>query len=312
VTAYVTRRLLQVIPTVVGITFIVFMVVRFSGDPIAIYLGNEDLAVGQLTEAQIEAIRVRLGLDQPLIVQYGLFLRDLLRGDFGRSFIYQNQDALRLVLQRLPATAQLAAAAFVLAVLISLPAGIIAATNRNRWPDTLANFYSVVGEAVPNFWLGIMLILLFAVELRWLPVSGIGTPAHLIMPALALGSGMSALLMRLIRSNLLDVMQLDYIRTARAKGLPTRSVLFKHALRNASISYVTVLGLSVPSLLSGSVVTESIFAWPGMGLLFITAINGRDMAVVQAVVIFTAFLVIVGNLVVDLVYVLIDPRIEYA
>jgi peptide/nickel transport system permease protein len=312
VTAYVLRRLLQVIPTVVGITFIVFVVVRFSGDPIAIYMGNEDLAVGQLTEEQVDAIRARLGLDRPLLVQYGLFLREMLRGDFGRSFIYQNQDALGLVLQRLPATAQLAAAAFALAVLISLPAGIIAATNRNRWPDTIANFYSVVGEAIPNFWLGIMLILLFAVELRWLPVSGIGTPAHLIMPALALGSGMSALLMRLIRSNLLDVMQLDYIRTARAKGLPGRTILFKHALRNASISYVTVLGLSVPSLLSGSVVTESIFAWPGMGLLFITAINGRDMAVVQAVVIFTAFLVIVGNLVVDLVYVLIDPRIEYA
>src|SRR5690606_8051072 len=184
--------------------------------------------------------------------------------------------------------------------------------NRNRWPDSLANFYAVVGEAIPSFWLGIMLILLFGVQLRWLPVSGVGSFAHLVMPALALGSGMSALLMRLIRSNLLDVMQLDYIRTARAKGLTNRKVLYKHALRNAAISYVTVLGLSVPGLLSGSVVTESIFAWPGMGLLFITAINGRDMAVVQAVVIFTSFLVIVGNLVVDLVYVLIDPRIEYA
>jgi peptide/nickel transport system permease protein len=311
VTSYVVRRLLQVIPTIVGITFIVFVVVRFSGDPIAIYLGNEDLAVGQMSEEQIAAIRRRLGLDRPILVQYGLFLTDLVRGDFGRSFIFQNQPALGLVLQRLPATAQLAAAAFAIAVLVSLPAGIVAALHRNRWPDTIANFYSVVGEAIPNFWLGIMLILFFAVELRWLPVSGIGTPAHLVMPAIALGSGMSALLMRLIRSNLLDVMQLDYIRTARAKGLPMRRVIFKHALRNASISYVTVLGLSVPGLLSGSVITESIFAWPGMGLLFITAINGRDMAIVQAVVIFTAFLVIVGNLVVDLVYVLIDPRIEY-
>jgi peptide/nickel transport system permease protein len=312
VTAYVIRRLLQVIPTIIGITCIVFVVVRFSGDPIAIYLGNEDLAVGQLTEEQVVAIRARLGLDRSLPEQYGLFLRDLVRGDFGRSFIYQNQPALGLVLQRLPATATLAGAALLIAILVSLPAGIIAATNRNRWPDAVANFYSVAGEAVPNFWLGIMLILLFGVNLRWLPVSGIGTPAHLVMPALALGSGMSALLMRLIRSNLLDVMQLDYVRTARAKGLTNRAVLYKHALRNAAISYVTVLGLSVPGLLSGSVVTESIFAWPGMGLLFITAINGRDMAVVQAVVIFTSFLVILGNLVVDLVYVLIDPRIEYA
>jgi peptide/nickel transport system permease protein len=301
-----------VIPTIIGITCIVFVVVRFSGDPIAIYLGNEDLAVGQLTEEQVVAIRARLGLDRSLPEQYGLFLRDLVRGDFGRSFIYQNQPALGLVLQRLPATATLAGAALLIAILVSLPAGIIAATNRNRWPDAVANFYSVAGEAVPNFWLGIMLILLFGVNLRWLPVSGIGTPAHLVMPALALGSGMSALLMRLIRSNLLDVMQLDYVRTARAKGLTNRAILYKHALRNAAISYVTVLGLSVPGLLSGSVVTESIFAWPGMGLLFITAINGRDMAVVQAVVIFTSFLVILGNLVVDLVYVLIDPRIEYA
>jgi peptide/nickel transport system permease protein len=312
VTAYVIRRLLQVIPTIVGITCIVFVVVRFSGDPIAIYLGNEDLAVGQLTPEQVEAIRARLGLDRPLFVQYALFLRDLAQGDFGRSFVYQNQPALQLVLQRLPATATLAGAALLIAVLVSLPAGIIAATNRNRWPDALANFYSVIGEAIPSFWLGIMLILLFAVELRWLPVSGVGTPAHLVMPALALGSGMSALLMRLIRSNLLDVMQLDYIRTARAKGLPGHRVLFKHGLRNAAISYVTVLGLSVPGLLSGSVVIESIFAWPGMGLLFITAINGRDMAIVQAVVVFTSVLVILGNLAVDLIYVLIDPRIEYA
>lgn len=311
-TTYVIRRLLQVIPTVLGITCLVFVIVRFSGDPVAIYLGNDDATVAQLTQEQEQAIRVRLGLDRPLLVQYGLFLRGLAQGDFGRSFVYQNQPALRLVLQRLPATAQLAVAALLIGVLISLPAGIIAALNRNRWPDQLANFYAVVGEAIPNFWLGIMLILLFAVRLGWLPVSGIGTAAHLVMPAVALGGSMSALLMRLIRSNLLDVLRLDYVRTARAKGLPERQVLFKHALRNAALSYVTVLGLSVPGLLSGSVVVESIFAWPGMGLLFITAINGRDMAVVQAVVVFTSMLVIVGNLLVDIAYVLIDPRIDYA
>ncbi len=311
-TTYVVKRLLQVIPTILGITCIVFIVVRLSGDPVAIFMGNEDLAVGQLTTEQVDAIHRRLGLDKPIPVQFLLYLRDLMRGEFGRSFVYQNQPALPLVLQRLPATAELAGAALLIAILISLPAGIIAATNRNRWPDSLANFYAVAGEAVPNFWLGIMLILLFAVKLRWLPVSGVGSLAHLVMPAFALGSGMSALLMRLIRSNLLDVMQLDYVRTARAKGLTPRAVLLKHALRNAAISYVTVLGLSVPGLLSGSIVTESIFAWPGMGLLFITAINGRDMAVVQAIVIFTSLLVILGNLIVDIAYVLIDPRIEYA
>lgn len=311
-TAYVIRRLLQVIPTILGITLLLFTVMRLSGDPVAIYLGNDDMVVGQISDEQLEAIRERLGLNQPLPIQYLHFLSNMLRGDFGRSFIYSNQPALPIVLQRLPATAALGGAALLIGILISLPAGIIAARNRNKWPDTVASIYSVIGEAVPNFWLGIMLILLFAVHWRALPVSGIGTPLHLVLPAFTLGTGMSALLMRLIRSNLLEVMELDYIRTARAKGLSSRSVLFKHGLRNAAISYVTVLGLSVPGMLSGSVVTESIFAWPGLGLLFITAINGRDMAVVQAIVVFTALLVILGNLLVDLLYIVIDPRISYS
>lgn len=308
---YVLRRLLQVIPTIVGITLLLFVVVRLSGDPLAIYLGDDDMVVGQVGNDQVEALRARLGLDQPLPLQYVYFLRDALQGNFGRSFIYQNQPALPLVVRRLPATAALGGAALLIGILISLPAGLIAARFRNRFPDTFASFYAVVGEAIPNFWLGIMLILLFSVNLRVLPVSGSGTWRHLILPAFTLGTGMSALLMRLLRGNLIEVMSLDYIRTARAKGLSARSVLFKHGLRNAAISYITVLGLSVPGLLSGSVVTESIFAWPGMGLLFITAINGRDMAVVQAIVVFTAFLAILGNLIVDLVYVVVDPRITY-
>lgn len=311
-TAYVVRRLLQVIPTVLGITLLLFIVMRLSGDPVAIYLGNDDMVVGQMSDEQIAAIRQQLGLDKPIIIQYGNFLFDMVRGDFGRSFIYQNQPALPIVLQRLPATALLGGAALLIGILISLPAGIIAAQFRNRWPDTVTSIYSVAGEAIPNFWLGIMLILLFAVHWQVLPVSGTGSAMHLILPAFTLGTGMSALLMRLIRGSLLEVMELDYIRTAKAKGLAPRTVLFKHGLRNAAISYVTVLGLSVPGMLSGSVVTESIFAWPGLGLLFITAINGRDMAVVQAIVVFTALLVILGNLLVDLLYVVIDPRISYS
>src|SRR5690554_3827375 len=240
-TAYVIRRLLQVIPTVLGITLLLFVVMRMSGDPVAIYLGNDDMVVGQLSDEQIEAIREQLGLNAPLPLQYLYFLRDMVQGDFGRSFIYQNQPALPLVLQRLPATALLGGAALLIGILISLPAGIIAASYRNRWPDAVASFYSVVGEAVPNFWLGIMLILLFAVQWQVLPVSGTGSLLHLVLPAFTLGTGMSALLMRLIRGNLLEVMELDYIRTARAKGLSPRSVLFKHGLRNAAISYVTVL-----------------------------------------------------------------------
>lgn len=308
---FIIRRFLQLIPTVLGITLLVFVVVRVSGDPVAAYLGNEETAVAELTEVQVQAIRARLGLDQPLPVQYLVFLRNMLVGDLGESFIYQNQSAIDLVRQRLPATAQLAGAAFVFGVLISLPAGIVAAMYRNKLPDTLANLYAILGEAMPNFWVGIMLILLFSVALGWLPVSGRGGPAHLVLPAITLGTSMSALLMRLIRSSLLDVLRLDYVRTARAKGLNPRTVLFKHALRNAAISYVTVLGLSVTSLLSGSVVVESVFAWPGLGLLFITAIGGRDMAVIQAIVIFTALLVILGNLLVDIIYTVLDPRIQY-
>lgn len=311
-TAYIIRRILQVIPILIGITFIVFIVVRFSGDPIAIYFGNDDGAISSLTDAQIAAIEQLLGLDKPILIQYFDYLTGLIKGDFGRSFIYQNQPALPLVLQRLPATAQLAVASLAVGILLSLPTGILAAMYRNRLPDHISSFMAVVGEAIPNFWLGIMLILLFGVQLGWLPVSGTGSPWHVLMPALALGSGMSAMLMRLIRNSFLDVLSLDYVRTARAKGVPERTVIVKHVLRNASLSYVTVLGLSIPNLLSGSVVTESIFAWPGMGLLFITAINGRDMAVVQAIVLFTSFLVIVGNLLVDIAYVLLDPRIEYA
>lgn len=311
-TAYVIRRILQVIPILIGITFIVFIVVRFSGDPIAIYFGNDDGAISSLTDAQIAAIEQLLGLDKPILVQYFEYLTGLIKGDFGRSFIYQNQPALPLVLQRLPATAQLAVASLAVGILLSLPTGILAAMYRNRLPDHISSFMAVVGEAIPNFWLGIMLILLFGVQLGWLPVSGTGSPWHVVMPALALGSGMSAMLMRLIRNSFLDVLSFDYVRTARAKGVPERTVIVKHVLRNASLSYVTVLGLSIPNLLSGSVVTESIFAWPGMGLLFITAINGRDMAVVQAIVLFTSFLVIIGNLLVDIAYVLLDPRIEYA
>lgn len=311
-TAYVIRRLLQVIPTVLGITMLLFIVMRLSGDPVAIYLGDDDQVVGQMSDEQLDAIRERLGLNQPIALQYVSFLGNMFKGDFGRSFIYQNQPALPIVLQRLPATAALGGAALLVGILISLPAGIMAARFRNRWPDTLASIYSVLGEAVPNFWLGIMLILLFAVQWQLLPVSGTGSAKHLLLPAITLGTGMSALLMRLIRGNLLEVMELDYIRTARAKGLSPRTVLYKHGLRNAAISYVTVLGLSVPGMLSGSVVTESVFAWPGLGLLFITAINGRDMAVVQAIVIFTALLVILGNLIVDVLYVVIDPRISYS
>jgi peptide/nickel transport system permease protein len=310
-TVYVIKRLFQVIPTLIGITLLVFVVLRLAGDPVAAYLGSEDAEVAALAPAQVAAIREKLGLDKPLVVQYLVYVGNVVRGDFGSSFIYQGRGAGSLLMERLPNTALLAAAALLVALLISLPGGILAALFRNRWPDTLVNVYSVLGDAMPSFWLGVMLILLFSVELQWLPVSGNGTFKHLVLPALTLGTSMAALLTRLMRGNMVEVLNLDYVRTAKAKGLAPRTVTFKHALRNALLSYVTLLGLAVPGLLGGSVIVERIFAWPGIGLLFINALSGRDMALIQTVVIFTSALVVLANLVVDVVYTLIDPRIQY-
>lgn len=280
--------------------------VRVSGDPVTLLLPED------APPEQVAQLRESLGLDRPLPEQYARFLRDLLRGDFGTSIRYRGQAALPVVLERLPATLELAAASILVAVLISLPLGILAATRRGRLPDYGATSFAVLGQAMPNFWLGIMLILVFGVHLRWFPVSGRGTTAHLVLPALTLGTALAALLMRLLRSTMLEVLSQDFVRTARAKGLRERVVLFKHAIRNALIAYVTVLGLQVATLMAGAVVTEQVFAWPGIGLLAIQAINIRDMAVVQTVVIVVALIVMVANLLVDLLYALIDPRIQYA
>ncbi|MDQ3457913.1 MAG: ABC transporter permease [Deinococcota bacterium] len=305
-TAYILRRLLQMIPVVLGITVIVFVLLRISGDPVTLMLPED------ATQEQVRQLRESLGLDRPLFEQYLIFLSNLVQGDFGESIRYRGQPALPIVLERLPATLELTLAAMLVGVMISLPAGIIAAVNRNRWPDYGATTFAIMGEAMPNFWLGIMLILIFSVQLGWLPVSGRGGLQYLILPALTLGTALAALLMRLMRSSLLEVLGQDYVRTARAKGLRGRMVLLKHAVRNALLAYVTVLGLQVASLMAGAVVTEQVFAWPGIGLLAIQAINSRDMAIVQAVVIVASLIVMSANLLVDLLYALIDPRIHYS
>lgn len=303
---YVLRRLVQMIPVLIGITLIVFVLLRVSGDPVVLMLPED------APREQIEALRRNLGLDRPIPEQYLLFLRDLVRGDFGRSIRYGNQDVLEIVLERLPATLELAAAAILVALLISVPAGVVAATRRRRLPDHAATTFSVLGEAMPNFWLGIMLILVFAVNLRFLPVSGRGTLAHLVLPAVTLGTGLAAVLTRLLRSSLIEALNQDYVRTAHAKGARPSVVLVKHAMRNALLGYLTVLGLQMASLLAGSVVTEQVFAWPGIGLLAVQAINSRDMAIVQAIVIVSSLVVMVANLVVDVLYAVIDPRIQYS
>jgi peptide/nickel transport system permease protein len=294
------------VPVILGITLIVFVLVRLSGDPVVLLLPED------ADPEQIVMLREALGLDRPVLVQYAIFMRDLLRGDFGDSLRYTGQAALPIVLERLPATLQLTTAALLVAVLISLPAGVVAAVYRGRWPDVLATGLAVLGQAMPNFWVGIMLIGVLSVTLGWFPVSGREGWNAIILPAVTLGTSLAALLTRLMRSSLLEVINLDYVRTARAKGQRPRTVLGKHALRNALLSYVTVLGLQLASLMAGAVVTEQVFAWPGIGLLAIQAINSRDMAVVQAVVVVAALIVMGANLLVDLLYALIDPRISYA
>ena len=293
------------IPVVIGITLIVFVLVRISGDPVVLMLPED------AEQWQVEALREALGLDRPIPTQYVMYLRDLLRGDFGTSLRYTNQAALPIVLERLPATLQLTLAALVVAVVISFPLGIIAAVYRNRWPDVFSTSFAVLGQAMPNFWLGIMLILVFAVFLGWLPVSGRAGVASYVLPAITLGTALAALLTRLMRSSLLEVLNQDYVRTATAKGLQRRSVLLKHAVRNALLAYVTVLGLQVATLMAGAVVTEQVFAWPGIGLLAIQAINSRDMPIIQGVVVVAALIVMTANLAVDVLYALIDPRISY-
>ncbi|MCP1182398.1 ABC transporter permease [Paenibacillus sp. 1781tsa1] len=302
---YIVRSLLQIVPVLFIITMIVFILVHVTGDPVAMMLPDTATAEDR------QVLRAALGLDRPLYVQYSIFVSNLLRGDFGDSFRY-GQAALPIVLERLPASFELATASMVVACCISIPLGIWSAVKRNSFMDLLISGISVLGKAMPNFWVGIMLILLVSVKLEWTPVSGRGGFSHLILPALTLGTGIAAEMTRMIRSSFLEIIGQDYIRTARSKGLREMVVLGKHALRNALIPVVTISGLQLTNLVSGSLVTETVFSWPGMGLLIVQAINTHDMAIIQAAVFIIAFIVILINLLTDIVYKLLDPRIKYS
>lgn len=302
---YVLQRLVQIVPTLFIISAAVFFLVRLSGDPVQLMLPED------ATPAQVEQLRHHLGLDKPILQQFWIFLTNAITGDFGPSIRYPNSAALTVVLERLPATLQLTASALLLAVAVSLPLGIIAAIWHRRAVDYVASTASVIGEAMPGFWIGIMLILVFSVQLGVFPASGRGSPMHIVLPAVTLAASLTAILTRLMRSAMIEVLNNDFIRTAKAKGLPGVAVLLKHALRNSLLSYVTILGLQVASLMAGAVVTEQIFAWPGVGLLAIQAVNTRDMALVQAVLLVTTLIVMFGNLLVDVLYAAIDPRIRY-
>ena len=262
------------------------------------------------TDQERAELREALGLNDPLYIQYFNYMKDVLRGDFGDSLRY-NQPALGIVLERLPASFTLALSSMAVAVLLSVPAGIYSAIKRNTFSDLIITGASVLGKAMPNFWVGIMLILLFSVNLGIFPVSGSGTLAHLVLPSITLGTGIAAEMTRLIRSSMLEVLNSEYIRTARSKGLHEAFVINKHALRNALIPVVTIMALQTSTLIGGTLITETVFSWPGMGQLLVQAVNLRDMAVVQAATFIIAILVILSNLTADLVYRYLDPRIKY-
>ena len=303
--AYLLRRLWQSALTLVGVSLLVFVILRvIPGDPAKMLLpeGAPQSAVEELNRA--------LGLREPLWVQYGIFLRSVVRGDFGQSFQYR-APALRVVVERVPATIQLALAAMVLTVVFGVSIGVLAAVRRGSGYDYAGTVLAVLGQSLPNFWLGIMLILLFGVTLRWLPTSGFQGASYLVLPSITLAAFPTALVARLTRSSLLEILGQDYVRTGRAKGLGERAVILRHALRNATIPLLTLIGLQIGTLLGGAVITESVFAWPGMGKLVVDAIFFRDFPVVQTVLILSATLFVAINLLVDLLYTVLDPRIRY-
>lgn len=312
--AYLTRRAFTLLPILLLMSVMVFGLVRMvPGDPIDVMYGSEGM-----DEIRRAALSQELGLDQPIVVQYGKWLWRAVRGDLGNSY-RAGIPVLELIAQRLPATLLLSFAALFLSLLIAIPLGIAAAVRRNSWIDVTATVFAIVGISLPAFWSGILLVLTFAVWLGWLPSIGyvsprddfLGSISHLILPAITLGWSLAGITTRLARSSMLEELGKDYVRTARGKGLRESAVLLTHALRNALIPTVTMVGLQLGFLIGGTVVVETVFAWPGVGLLVVDSIFARDYPVVQGVVLVIAVLVVAINLLVDVVYTVLDPRIRF-
>lgn len=311
--AYLARRVLSLLPILLLMSVMVFVLIRMvPGDPIDVMYGSEGM-----DDIRRAALSRDLGLDQPVVIQYGKWLLRAVTGDLGRSYRAQ-MPVLQLVGQRLPATLFLSFAALIFSLIIAIPLGVLAAVKRNSWADFGATAFAIFGISLPNFWSGIMLVLVFAVGLKWLPSVGYVPPTqdfvsalrHLILPAVCLGWGLAGTTTRLTRSSLLEELSKDYVRTARGKGLTENVVILGHALRNALIPTVTMIGLQLGFLIGGAVVVETVFAWPGIGLLVVDSIFARDYPVVQGVVLVIAVMVVVVNLAVDVVYTILDPRIR--
>jgi peptide/nickel transport system permease protein len=305
VTGYVVRRVLMLVPVLFGVSLIIFSILKFiPGDPARVMAGMD------ASQEDVENVRRQLGLDQPLYVQYGRFIGNALAGDFGRS-IRSRRPVGEEIANTLPATIQLAVLSMVLATAFGGVLGVIAATRQYTIWDSLTMVLSLLGISVPIFWLGLMLILVFAVQLGWLPAQGRGGPENLILPSVTLGAASAGIIARMMRSSMLEVLRQDYVRTARAKGLGERFVVLRHALKNAAIPAVTVIGLQFGYLLGGAVITETVFAWPGMGRLVVEGIKFRDYPVVQSGILLLALVFSLVNLAVDLLYAYLDPRIRY-
>jgi glutathione transport system permease protein len=305
VLTYLARRAFGAVWALIGVTTVVFIILHLTGDPTAVMMPPE------ATKDEMDAFRRAQGFDRPLIVQFGSFALAAAHGDLGVSLRHQ-EPAMGLALERLPATALLAASAFLIVLLVGVPAGILSALRPRTWIDYTARIVALIGQSAPTYWIGLMLILLFAVRLGWAPASGIGDWHNVVLPAVTLGFFSTAKLMRLTRSSMLEILDADYMRTARAKGLTAGRVALGHGLRNAWLPIVTQLGVELGGLLSGAIITETVFAWPGVGRLAVQAVFERDFPVVEAVVLIAATTFVVLNLAVDLLYAVLDPRIRYA
>lgn len=304
--AYLARRIVIMIPTLLGVVTLTFFLVRVSGDPARFVLGE------YVSNEAIAAFRSEHGLDRPLPLQFLAYIRQITKGDFGNSLRYSDQPVLALFMERLPATLELGLAAYLGAILVGIPAGVFSAIRAGSTGDKLIRISVLFGQAVPGFYLGLLLIILFSLELRLLPTGGRGSIWQLVLPAAALSTRLTALTVRVTRTALLDVVGQDFIRTARSKGLHQSVVIGKHAMRNAMIPIISLLGVQLGSVISGAAVTETVFSWPGVGRFAVTAIATRDYPVVQGTVLLLSLGVLLISLIVDLSYAQFDPRVKYA
>jgi ABC-type dipeptide/oligopeptide/nickel transport system permease component len=301
---FILRRLAMLIPVLVGVSLVAFLILHLApGDPARLMAGID------ASQEDVEMLRHKFGLDRPLPAQYAMFVRGLFTGEL-MSLRYES-PAMEVILPRLKNTLVLACASIVVAVVLGVSAGVLSATHRRSWVDYAATVLSLFGISMPVFWWGLLLMLLFSVKLMWLPSGGMGTIRHIILPALVLGTASTGIIARMTRSSMLDVLRQDYITTATAKGLTRQLVVNRHALRNALIPTVTVVGLQFGQLLAGAVLTETVFTWPGIGRLLVSSILARDLPVVQATLVIVALFFVFVNLAVDILYAILDPRIRY-